>query len=523
MSLKQIYLGIRYAYNLLEEELVMNNRREREHSGNMLLEWSKREPVRLSANVFSNIRRTIGSRSPEWGGMLGSSDGGRTIDAFVLDYKARTTGSEYAPDVKMLNSVLEDWDRQGILPVGMIHSHPHGCTVPSKEDIHAATTYMKAVPAFCGKFELPIVQTDKSPDGFRIFWYTAIEETSQRSAHIIPREATVNGVKVSVPYAEKRKTTMTVPEDVIFSRISELFPLETARKKTVVVVGAGGSRGFLSQLARIGIGRYILIDADRIEPYNIGTQGVYADEIGLMKVNAAAEELRRIDPYCRIDCVPRMLDDKITDSQFEQIVGKRLFSDPKDILLCAFTDSFRANGRTASLAVKYGTPFLQGLVYQYGTGVEIIFSYPGVTPACPRCCQNTRYDANLYGKVKNVSNVSSNCPVSATAILNAYKLEIAEQLLFYGEHSPYSDKLRLHAENNLLFVRLSEKLPDCLNGSTFDRATRTSDGQPIIGGAFYDRITPDGSGTDAPVCPLCGGSGNLLDSLGQPFDTRILS
>lgn len=477
------------------------------------------QPIRLSAAVYAHLRRCLGGRPAEAGALLGSSDGGRTIDTFALDYAAATGSAVYVPNVQHCNRILSQWDDEGILMAGFAHTHPAGATVPSQADLDAAAAYIAAVPGLGGHMEMPILQTEDSPTGFQIHWYTAYP--ANRGTRIQKRTVMVEGHRVDAPRAEFRRRTQVVPEEELFQRVQGLFPTSIARRKTLVVFGAGGSRPFLTSAARMGIGEYILMDGDRIEPCNLATQGVYADEIGLPKVKATARELLLVDPYCKVRAVKRMLDDSFSDQDFEDLVGPALMERPTDVILCAFTDNFAANARVAALAVKYGTPFLQGLVYRHGTVAEIVFSYPGVTPACPRCCLTSRYEAYAKGQVKQEANVSSDCPISATAILNAYKLEVLQELLFWGEESPYGDRLARHAHTNLLMVRLAEELPPVLQGSAFDRATRDRQGQAVVGGVLWDTIIPDHPRTNgAPACPLCGGTGNLINAVGQPEDTR---
>ena len=99
-----------------------------------------------------------------------------------------------------------------------------------------------------------------------------------------------------------------------------------------------------------------------------------------------------------------------------------------------------------------------------------------------------------------------------------------QELLFWGEESPYRDRLTLHARTNLLMVRLAEELPPVLQGSAFDKATRDARGRAVVGGVLWDTITPDHPQRNgAPACPLCGGTGDLTNAVGRPADTRRLA
>ena len=63
----------------------------------------------MTEEVHDAIRSTIGVRRPEWGGILGSSDGKR-IDHYYFDQSAVRTGSSYTMDTDALNRVIHQWN-----------------------------------------------------------------------------------------------------------------------------------------------------------------------------------------------------------------------------------------------------------------------------------------------------------------------------------------------------------------------------------------------------------------------------
>ena len=76
--------------------------------------------VRIVKSIYCAILGTIGMLPAETGGMLGSSDGGMTIDHFYFDESAATTSIEYSPDVKTLrNHVVPEWKARGVEVVGL--------------------------------------------------------------------------------------------------------------------------------------------------------------------------------------------------------------------------------------------------------------------------------------------------------------------------------------------------------------------------------------------------------------------
>ena len=74
----------------------------------------------------------------------------------------------------------------------------------------------------------------------------------------------------------------------------ELTRLERA---VVGIAGAGGlGSNVASHLVRAGVRRFVIADFDVVSPSNLNRQFFFCDQIGRRKVEALAENLRRIEP-----------------------------------------------------------------------------------------------------------------------------------------------------------------------------------------------------------------------------------
>lgn len=71
---------------------------------------------------------------------------------------------------------------------------------------------------------------------------------------------------------------------------------------TVAIVGCGGLGGYIAEeLARLGVGHLILIDADRFEVSNLNRQLMSTEEnLGEWKVEAAQKRLQRVNSETQI-------------------------------------------------------------------------------------------------------------------------------------------------------------------------------------------------------------------------------
>ena len=70
---------------------------------------------------------------------------------------------------------------------------------------------------------------------------------------------------------------------------------------TVGIAGVGGLGSSLAvALARCGVGSLVIADFDVVEPSNLNRQQYFIDQIGLPKVTALQENLRRINPQVEV-------------------------------------------------------------------------------------------------------------------------------------------------------------------------------------------------------------------------------
>lgn len=80
---------------------------------------------------------------------------------------------------------------------------------------------------------------------------------------------------------------------------------------SVLLIGVGGigcATGMY--LASSGVGRILLSDFDTVDETNLGRQVLYApNDVGELKANVAAQRLRTINPYIRVDAFTERFDD----------------------------------------------------------------------------------------------------------------------------------------------------------------------------------------------------------------------
>ena len=96
-----------------------------------------------------------------------------------------------------------------------------------------------------------------------------------------------------------------VSEKEIYSALALRHGAENQKifaEASVGVAGLGGLGSHIAVfLARLGVGRLVLADFDRVDLANIQRQQYYLSDVGRPKCEALAEQLRRINPYLRYE------------------------------------------------------------------------------------------------------------------------------------------------------------------------------------------------------------------------------
>jgi len=98
----------------------------------------------------------------------------------------------------------------------------------------------------------------------------------------------------------------------------------------VGIMGLGGLGTVVAgALARVGVGTLILADFDTVDPTNLNRQHYFIDQIGMTKVSATAENLRRMNPYLQLVLHQQKLDEQNIPELFNNVdVLVECFDDP---------------------------------------------------------------------------------------------------------------------------------------------------------------------------------------------------
>jgi molybdopterin/thiamine biosynthesis adenylyltransferase len=210
----------------------------------------------------------------------------------------------------------------------------------------------------------------------------------------------------------------------------------------VCVVGVGGLGSPVSiQLASMGVGRLRLVDRDVVEVSNLQRQHLYGiDVVGYPKVEAAAERLKRLNPFIEIEPVPMSLSPS----------NARALIEGSDVVVDCL-DSMSARYALNRACVELGMPMVHGAVITgMGNATTIV---PGET-VCLECFQGGLDDEDLpscalVGVNPSVIGVIASIQVSeAVRLLLGRRPNLANSLLFCDLEDLSFEKVQLARVDN---------------------------------------------------------------------------
>lgn len=153
-----------------------------------------------------------------------------------------------------------------------------------------------------------------------------------------------------------------------------------ARRVLLAGCGSGGSQT-AELLARSGVERFTLVDADTVSSANLSRSVYTIADIGRPKVHSLSARLKEINPDVEVDERQTRLQDLAARQIDELVRGSEL--------VIAATDDANAQRLLNHFAYSRGVPAVFAGVYARGVAGEVLFTVPGLTP-CYRCVTSSR-------------------------------------------------------------------------------------------------------------------------------------
>ena len=361
--------------------------------------------IQFLESAFNEIRNTVGSQRIETGGILLGNRKDWVVQKFIFDPHGSTFPAGYDPDVDFINGTLKkEWEKNELSLLGFVHSHPRGFARLSGDygnntgDIGYLKAIFEKIPAL-DRFLVPIVFSQYDGKEFELIpfvaWADDVNEYKSEDYEVVKDDEYYSRKETFILSEKSQKKGLKDS-----SRLVGAVDVQLMGKAHVIGIGVGGASNIYENLVRSGLGKLTIVDFDKIDNSNITTQGWYLDEVGMPKVEALKKRLLRINPDVVVECLQEDF------LKFNDKKIKNLFGDCN--LLMMMTDNFYAQAKGNEVSLKFKVPAIWAMMYEKARASEIVFSIPGVTPACFRCCVAPRYKAYYdEGYVNDVKSAGS--------------------------------------------------------------------------------------------------------------------
>lgn len=147
--------------------------------------------------------------------------------------------------------------------------------------------------------------------------------------------------------------------------------------RSVLVAGLGSVGSWvLAELARAGVGRFMVLDPDLVEGSNLARTAYEVRHVGMPKAVAATDIVRSINPGCDVIALPQDLSD----------AEDRLTALCADAdLVVAATDDPSGQALLSHHAYFAGTPLVSCALYRRAEAGEVVVVLPSLGTPCWHC------------------------------------------------------------------------------------------------------------------------------------------
>lgn len=192
----------------------------------------------------------------------------------------------------------------------------------------------------------------------------------------------------------------------IFSRNKGILETDVMKTKCAVIIGCGSVGSLVAmELARAGVEKYVLCDADTLEYHNVCRHQCGIEDVGDLKVNALKRKILNINPKAHIESFGGII----------QNIPKDILDNmcsPKETIFVGCGDNRMADVYANKIAIYYDTAFISIGFWERAYAGEIFYHIPGKDMPCYKCALGSgdlsgRVEANhhIYSNQENVEGV----------------------------------------------------------------------------------------------------------------------
>lgn len=199
---------------------------------------------------------------------------------------------------------------------------------------------------------------------------------------------------------KKAKTESYSLYQSIFSRNEGILETNVMTEKKVVILGCGSVGSLIAmELARSGVGNFLLVDADTLEYHNLCRHQCGIEDVGDLKVNALKYKLLNINPNVNV----------LTFDGIFQNIPKQMLDDfcvANETVFIGCADNRTADVYANRISIFYDAAFVSVGFWERAFAGEIFYHIPNQNMPCYECALGD--GGNVSGRVEANHHVYSN-------------------------------------------------------------------------------------------------------------------
>lgn len=163
----------------------------------------------------------------------------------------------------------------------------------------------------------------------------------------------------------------------VFSRQTGILETGVMLDCAAILVGCGSVGSLLAlELARSGVGHFLLIDTDVLAYHNLCRHQCGRSDVGRFKAEALADRIRQINPAAEVEAHTEVIQ-RLPAEVFEHWCGDRA-------LIAGCADNREADLYANRISCLWGIPFLSVGLWERAAAGELYWNVPG-EGACYHC------------------------------------------------------------------------------------------------------------------------------------------
>ena len=196
-------------------------------------------------------------------------------------------------------------------------------------------------------------------------------------------------------------------EKNLFSRNTGILETDWMMDKCAFMLGCGSVGSLVAlELARAGVGTFVLIDNDIVEYHNLCRHQCGIHDVGSFKVDAMKKRILDINPHANVVTCTKIVEE-VPKEIYDKYAGKNTI-----FIGCA--DNREADVYGNRISMMYGSAYLSAGFWERAYAGEILYHLPEKSMPCYKCAlgsgeslsERTAQSRRIYTTEENLENVN---------------------------------------------------------------------------------------------------------------------